>query len=87
MDPGFCSAHGGICEKVGKIDANTEHLCVQMKDHKQLLEDILHQQQTARVAQAKEETKSGLLYWGIASGAMAAISAITHFVIRKICGE
>ena len=87
MDPGFCSAHGGICEKVGKIEANTEHLCEQMKDQKGLLEKILVQQQAARVVLAEEKTKSRVLYWTIASAAMAAISAVMHFVVRKICGE
>ena len=84
--PAFCNAHGGICEKIGKIEANTEHLCEQLKSQNALLEKILSRQESARVALTEEKAKSKVLYWSIATGAVAAISAVVHLIIRKIFG-
>jgi hypothetical protein len=85
--PAYCNEHGGVCEKLGKIEANTEHQCTQLKEQKELLEKIFERQNAAQVSLTEEKAKSKVLYWGIASGAMAAISAVVHLIVRKICGE
>ncbi len=87
MAPEYCPEHGGVCEKIGRIEANTERLCEEMKESKALLEKILAQQTCARVTIAQEKVKTGILYWAIRVSGVAGVSAIVTHLYKRLCGD
>jgi hypothetical protein len=87
MAPDFCADHGQLMRSMGAIEQGQADQCREIKEIKKLLEKLTAQIENDAKTAAEEKAKSSLLYWGLGTAGVAAISAGTHWLINKICGQ
>ncbi len=87
MPPDFCADHGQLMRSMGAIEQAQEDQCREIKEIKALLQALTAQIQKNGKTVAEEKMKSSLLYWSLGTAGVAAISAGTHWLINKICGQ
>jgi len=73
MPPEFCSSHGDVCEKIGRVDANVENLCTDMKDVKEILKGM-----------TETKIKVRILWTGIGAAGLVVISVVKDQIVHIV---
>jgi hypothetical protein len=86
-EPDFCGFHPELMRIFGQLEQGQADLHREMGEVKKELTALARALKERELANAKSETKAGLLYWALNGGLIAGISAATHFLIKRLSGE
>jgi hypothetical protein len=85
----YCPAHSELMRSLGAVEANQETMCSDMKEIKKLLEDRAKERIHEADSRAEQKLKVKLMWGGkqklLWAGAMAVISIVTSFFVKKVC--
>ena len=83
MAPEYCPDHSKLMRSMGAVEEGQKHLCNDVSEIKKKLQAWVEKREKEADEKAEDKTRKRIFFAAIGASRIAAISAFTHYLIRK----